>query len=297
MPESASGGTERLKIAGWCPAWSGQPSVAWDVRESDTLVALAATVQGSYHGLKGIPREDAYAIRPIGRDSVVVAVADGVGSTSASRLAANTVVEQFTTAVAESAVAGSTDWQSDFRNAIQSSQAALRELDQNLRQGVPVPGQSVLGRADIDRRRDTGTTLAAAHITWTPNGLECQWMVVGDSECLQISSNGNIANMSHQPSDRGRDRVDSVSGDRPLRERHGFNLVPPGGAVLLASDGELDSHLQSRRSRMAQLALSDSADRIGKLIELLTTDVPGSMDDATLVVVGDGRRRFGRAGG
>jgi len=228
---------------------------------------------------KDTPNEDAAAVIQVGPDSLVLAVADGVGGTPAGREASNAAVQTL------SRVLGRSDDQ-QLRPAI---------LD-----AVEEANQAVLGLA-----RGAATTLVVAQLTAA--SLRCYH--VGDSELLAVGQRGRIKQrvVPHSPTgfavEAGlldadeavqhdqRHVLFNVIGSPQMRVEVGPALqLAVHDTVLLASDGLFDNLFVDEIVDSIRIGpLVDAADRLVERARARmngdgAADQPCKPDDLTIVL-------------
>jgi hypothetical protein len=154
-------------------------------------VVLGATVQGTGHLLTALPCQDAFAFRVMSDDTLVVAVADGLGTAALAHtgawLAVNGAVDWFATTLADAAPEESGEWRRWFWEGFGWVRSRL-EADAQANQ-LPL--------------RDYATTLLVAVIAgeWLAIGHIGDGAVVAqlaDGEVVTVSppQNGEYANQT-----------------------------------------------------------------------------------------------------
>jgi len=231
---------------------------------------------------KTTPNEDAAAVIQVGTDSLVLAVADGVGSTAAAREASNAAVQTLSRILEDVP-----------RDEPQLRPAILDAVEQ--------ANKTVLGLAP----RGAATTLVVAQLTAAQ--LRCYH--VGDSELLAVGQRGRIKQrvVPHSPTgfavEAGlldedeavrhdqRHVLFNVIGSPDMRVEVGPALeLAARDTVLLASDGLFDNLFIDEivdSIRVGPLTLA--ADRLVERVRVRmagdgATDQPCKPDDLTVVL-------------
>jgi serine/threonine protein phosphatase PrpC len=230
---------------------------------------------------KSTPNEDAAAVIQVGADSLVLAVADGVGGTPAGREASNAAVQTLS-------------------RVLESVRADEQQLKPAILDAVEEANKAVLGLA-----RGAATTLVVAQLTAA--SLRCYH--VGDSELLAVGQRGRIKQrvVPHSPTgfavEAGLlDENDAVQHD----QRHVlFNVIGSpdmrveiGPAlqlcvrdtVLLATDGLFDNLFIDEIVDSIRVGpLREAADRLVERVRARMSgegaaDQPCKPDDLTVVL-------------
>ncbi len=181
---------------------------------------------------KTTPNEDAAAVIQVGGDSLVLAVADGVGGTPAGREASNATVET-------------------LRRVLGSLPAATAQLRPAILDAMEEANRAVLGLA-----RGAATTLVVAQL----DANRLRTYHVGDSELIAVGQRGRIKQrvVPHSPTgfavEAGlldedeavqhdqRHVLFNVVGSPDMRVEVGPSLqLAARDTVLLASDGLFDN--------------------------------------------------------
>ena len=104
-------------------------------------IAIGASVQGSHHIRDNQPRQDAFGIRLAASETILIAVADGVGSAAqsgiGSQLAVTTSLDWLEANLWQSCPDNDGDWDYLFRQAFIKARVRIEELAslQNLNPG------------------------------------------------------------------------------------------------------------------------------------------------------------------
>jgi serine/threonine protein phosphatase PrpC len=231
---------------------------------------------------KTTPNEDAAAVIQVGADSLVLAVADGVGSTAGAREASNAAVQTLSRILEDVP-----------RDEPQLRPAILDAVEQ--------ANKTVLGIAP----RGAATTLVVAQLTSAQ--LRCYH--VGDSELLAVGQRGRIKQrvVPHSPTgfavEAGlldedeavrhdqRHVLFNVIGSPDMRVEVGPALdLAARDTVLLASDGLFDNLFIDEIVDSIRVGpLNLAADRLVERVRVRmagngATDQPCKPDDLTIVL-------------
>lgn len=255
---------------------------------TDHLFVLAATAIGTSHDQNGAPREDALAFAAKAHDnSVVCAVADGLGSTRfahvVSSLAARSAVDALLT-LAEKGVRWShAEWLEDVRKILYQVDAILAADQSRDHAQDPVRLAGDYGEG----RRDTGkTTLLAAIVERDGQALRCAWFSIGDSELAVL--NTDAASLEWLTDrDRHGGPVDRTLPGAVGVSKAGISTLTAGSTLLLASDGMADV-MSAGLGPIAE-AIGRAQHRLGAIPELAAAvdqRVIGVNDDRSVVAVG-----------
>lgn len=286
MPERASPGARAITRPGVTrgPVTSSRSGLTLDVFTEDGSAILAASLVGTEHVARGTGREDSFAVAhgPVA-GSVILAVADGVGSSKNSHLASAAVTEQVIEEVAglgkdqlRAVTASGESWQKYCAHLVNR---LAEDLLTRFGQGsLPAPSGS--------RSKGSGipaTTLSLAVSIRSADGLLVYWAAIGDSPILALEREpGAIGQIWHPPE---RDTVDSLprqaaqlsTGIQRLRDSRALLLLSDGmGDVLLSVPGIAEQLLA---------AVLTSADPSTELLPLLSYPVRGAHDDRTIVML------------
>jgi hypothetical protein len=148
---------------------------------SANWVALGSSVRGTHHIRDNQPRQDAFGIRLAAGDTILIAVADGVGSASqaeiGSYLAASTALDWLESNLWQSGPNNHEDWEAIFRESFLKASNRLEE--QASLQGLPAT--------------DFATTLllAAASPDYLITGQ------IGDGAIVAMEIDGVLLTVSH----------------------------------------------------------------------------------------------------
>ena len=230
---------------------------------------------------KSTPNEDAAAVIQVGDDSLVLAVADGVGGTPAGREASNAAVQTLS-------------------RVLESVRADEQQLKPAILDAVEEANKAVLGLA-----RGAATTLVVAQLTAA--SLRCYH--VGDSELLAVGQRGRIKQrvVPHSPTgfavEAGlldeneavqhdqRHVLFNVIGSPDMRVEIGPALqLCVRDTVLLASDGLFDNLFIDEIVDSIRVGpLREAADRLVERVRARMSgegaaDQPCKPDDLTVVL-------------
>jgi serine/threonine protein phosphatase PrpC len=230
---------------------------------------------------KSTPNEDAAAVIQVGSDSLVLAVADGVGGTPAGREASNAAVQTLS-------------------RVLESVRSEEQPLKPAILDAVEEANKAVLGLA-----RGAATTLVVAQLTAA--NLRCYH--VGDSELLAVGQRGRIKQrvVPHSPTgfavEAGlldeneavqhdqRHVLFNVIGSPDMRVEIGPALqLAVRDTVLLASDGLFDNlYIDEIVDSIRTGPLSEAADRLivrtrARMNGEGKADQPCKPDDLTIVL-------------
>jgi len=251
------------------------------VRADESLPHGEVCVRSVRSPDKDTPNEDAAAVIQVGDDSLVLAVADGVGSTSGARDASNTVVQTLARTLAE----------------VPRDEPRLRPA---ILDAVEEANKNVLGLA-----RGAATTLVVAQLT----ASQLRSYHVGDSELLAVGQRGRVKQrvVPHSPTGFAVEAglLDEDDAVRHYQRHVLFNVigsldmrVEVGPAlqlavrdtVLLASDGLfdnlfIDEIVDSIRVGPLAEAADRLVERVGKRMSGNgAADQPCKPDDLTVVL-------------
>jgi protein phosphatase len=251
------------------------------VQADDSLPHGEVCVRSVRSPDKDTPNEDAAAVIQVGDDSLVLAVADGVGSTSGAREASNAAVQTL----------------SRVLEGVSRDEPQLRPA---ILDAVEEANKAVLGLA-----RGAATTLVVAQLTAAQ--LRCYH--VGDSELLAVGQRGRIKQrvVPHSPTgfavEAGlldedeavrhdqRHVLFNVIGSPDMRVEVGPALqLAVRDTVLLASDGLfdnlfIDEIVDSIRVGPLAEAADRLVERVGKRMSGNgASDQPCKPDDLTVVL-------------
>jgi len=252
-----------------------------DERADESLPHGEVCVRSVRSPDKDTPNEDAAAVIQVGDDSLVLAVADGVGSTSGARDASNATVRTL----------------SRVLEAVPRDEPQLRPA---ILDAVEAANKAVLGLA-----RGAATTLVVAQLT----ASQLRSYHVGDSELLAVGQRGRIKQrvVPHSPTgfavEAGlldedeavqhdqRHVLFNVVGSPDMRVEVGPALqLALHDTVLLASDGLFDNlFIDEIVDSIRTGPLKDAADRLveraGKRMSGNgAADQPCKPDDLTIVL-------------
>jgi serine/threonine protein phosphatase PrpC len=230
---------------------------------------------------KDTPNEDAAAVIQVGQDSLVLAVADGVGGTPAGREASNAAVQTL----------------SRVLEAVPRDEPQLRPA---ILDAVEEANKAVLGLA-----RGAATTLVVAQLT----ASRLRSYHVGDSELLAVGQRGRIKQrvVPHSPTgfavEAGlldedeavqhdqRHVLFNVIGSPDMRVEIGPSLqLAKHDTVLLASDGLFDNlFIDEIVDSIRMGPLNEAADRLVERVRSRmqgegAADQPCKPDDLTVVL-------------
>jgi PPM family protein phosphatase len=230
---------------------------------------------------KSTPNEDAAAVIQVGADSLVLAVADGVGGTPAGREASNAAVQTLS-------------------RVLESVRADEQQLKPAILDAVEEANKAVLGLA-----RGAATTLVVAQLTAA--SLRCYH--VGDSELLAVGQRGRIKQrvVPHSPTgfavEAGlldeneavqhdqRHVLFNVIGSPDMRVEIGPALqLCVRDTVLLATDGLFDNlFIDEIVDAICSGPLTEAADRLVARVQARmrgadAADQPCKPDDLTIVL-------------
>jgi serine/threonine protein phosphatase PrpC len=230
---------------------------------------------------KETPNEDAAAVIQVGQDSLVLAVADGVGGTPAGREASNAAVQTL----------------SRVLESVPRDEPQLRPA---ILDAVEEANKAVLGLA-----RGAATTLVVAQLT----ASRLRSYHVGDSELLAVGQRGRIKQrvVPHSPTgfavEAGlldedeavqhdqRHVLFNVIGSPDMRVEIGPSLqLAKHDTVLLASDGLFDNLFIDEIVDSIRIGpLSEAADRLVERVRSRmqgegAADQPCKPDDLTVVL-------------
>jgi serine/threonine protein phosphatase PrpC len=230
---------------------------------------------------KSTPNEDAAAVIQVGRDSLVLAVADGVGGTPAGREASNAAVETLRRVLAR----------------VPRDEPHLRPA---ILDAVEEANKAVLALA-----RGAATTLVVAELT----AARLRSYHVGDSELLAVGQRGRIKQrvVPHSPTgfavEAGlldedeavqhdqRHVLFNVIGSTDMRVEVGPSLrLAQHDTVLLASDGLFDNlFIDEIVDSIRTGPLVEAADRVVERVHARmkgngAKDQPCKPDDLTIVL-------------
>jgi protein phosphatase len=230
---------------------------------------------------KDTPNEDAAAVIQVGEDSLVLAVADGVGGTPAGREASNAAVQTL----------------SRVLETVPRDEPQLRPA---ILDAVEEANKAVLGLA-----RGAATTLVVAQLT----ASRLRSYHVGDSELLAVGQRGRIKQrvVPHSPTgfavEAGlldedeavqhdqRHVLFNVIGSPDMRVEIGPSLqLAKRDTVLLASDGLFDNLFIDEIVDSIRVGpLKEAADRLVERVRSRmqgegTSDQPCKPDDLTVVL-------------
>jgi serine/threonine protein phosphatase PrpC len=230
---------------------------------------------------KDTPNEDAAAVIQVGADSLVLAVADGVGGTPAGREASNAAVQTL----------------SRVLNSVRSDEQQLRPA---ILDAVEEANKAVLGLA-----RGAATTLVVAQLT----AARLRSYHVGDSELLAVGQRGRIKQrvVPHSPTgfavEAGlldadeavqhdqRHVLFNVIGSPDMRVEIGPALqLAVHDTVLLASDGLFDNLFIDEIVESIRMGpLVEAADRLVERVRARMSgegaaNQPCKPDDLTVVL-------------
>jgi serine/threonine protein phosphatase PrpC len=230
---------------------------------------------------KQTPNEDAAAVIQVGDDSLVLAVADGVGGTPAGREASNAAVQTLS-------------------RVLESVPRADPQLRPAILDAVEEANKTVLGLA-----RGAATTLVVAQLT----ASRLRSYHVGDSELLAVGQRGRIKQrvVPHSPTgfavEAGlldedeavqhdqRHVIFNVIGSPDMRVEIGPSLqLARRDTVLLASDGLFDNlFIDEIVDSIRMGPLNEAADRLVERVRSRmhgegAADQPCKPDDLTVVL-------------
>ncbi len=230
---------------------------------------------------KDTPNEDAAAVIQVGADSLVLAVADGVGGTPAGREASNAAVQTLS-------------------RVLESVRSDDLQLKPAILDAVEAANKAVLGLA-----RGAATTLVVAQLT----AASLRSYHVGDSELLAVGQRGRIKQrvVPHSPTGfaveagllNEHDAVQhdqrhvlfNVIGSQDMRVEIGPALqLAVHDTVLLASDGLFDNLFIDEIVDCIRVGpLAAAADRLVERVRARmngegSADQPCKPDDLTVVL-------------
>jgi serine/threonine protein phosphatase PrpC len=230
---------------------------------------------------KETPNEDAAAVIQVGADSLVLAVADGVGGTPAGREASNAAVQTLS-------------------RVLKSVRSDEQQLKPAILDAVEAANKAVLGLA-----RGAATTLVVAQLT----AASLRSYHVGDSELLAVGQRGRIKQrvVPHSPTgfavEAGlldeheavqhdqRHVLFNVIGSQDMRVEIGPALqLAARDTVLLASDGLFDNLFIDEIVDSIRVGpLASAADRLVERVRARmngegAADQPCKPDDLTVVL-------------
>lgn len=229
---------------------------------------------------KPTPNEDAAAVLPFDADTLVLAVADGVGGSPGGREAAQLAMRSLeTAAMTREGRAGPI--RSEIIDAVESVNALL-----------------------IEQRRGSGTTIAVVEIV----DSQLRSYHVGDSEVLVVGQRGKIRQriVPHSPTGfaveaglldedaaihhESRHILLNVVGTPSMRIEVGVPLVLQArDTVLIASDGLFDNLFIDEVVEVIRCGpLAEAADRLVALADIrmaqTSGDGPSKPDDLAIVL-------------
>jgi PPM family protein phosphatase len=230
---------------------------------------------------KQTPNEDAAAVIQVGADSLVLAVADGVGGTPAGREASNAAVQTLS-------------------RVLESVRSDDQQLKPAILDAVEAANKAVLALA-----RGAATTLVVAQLT----AASLRSYHVGDSELLAVGQRGRIKQrvVPHSPTGfaveagllNEHDAVQhdqrhvlfNVIGSQDMRVEIGPALqLAVHDTVLLASDGLFDNLFIDEIVDSIRVGpLAEAADRLVERVRARmngegSADQPCKPDDLTIVL-------------
>jgi serine/threonine protein phosphatase PrpC len=213
------------------PTGSMRPDTICDAWSTEHFTVRAAAVRGYGHRFSGVPRQDELAVR-VHRptQAVVFAVADGVSAaTHADRgaeLACLAAVSTLTAAL-DTEPAERLPWPEMLSRA-------GRWLT---REAVRISGAAEPSPDDVERA--LATTLVAGVVLRTGSGDVARLVQIGDS-CGWILRQGRFAPVLRHKTDAASPVVSSAVEPLPrvpVRIRPVEVALPPGGALIVATDG------------------------------------------------------------
>lgn len=265
----------------WWPLGSAEGDIVADFATVERLAVAGVTLRGNKHRLGGDPGEDSFHLRRAttsnGRQTVCIAVCDGVGSASRSRSGARWLARATTARLAVAvAETDSLPLSEDAaRRAITDAVMSVRELAD--RRGIALAElQTTLAFAVVSSETGVGAEAVAGQIGDSP-------MFLGSDDGLRPAlpfneTEGPILTTATQ---------DALSSS-PEALRTATLSLAPGDLLLVCSDGignflwssagalDLGRHLaQSLRAPVPQL----------EFIRQASFDLRSADDDRTLVVL------------
>lgn len=254
---------------------SSHPSLAAGFISIDGIGAWGASRRGRSHEQEDGLREDAFAMRSTA-DGLVVAVADGVGSTPDAHRAAEAAAGACVSLPWPVERLDKSGWDARAAEALDRIQIALGQAVPQARRGSPEPRPSTTLVGAVLHRLAAGNTRVF-------------WFSVGDSSLIRLRrstlGNPSIETLNDAPHSLAtetaampKDRLDFESGVCDINLAKEF--------LMLATDG-----LAKPLNQDPQLYIEDfdkiakSGADAGYLLASIANDGPGFYDDATAVLV------------
>lgn len=201
---------------------TGGGALAADHGTGPSWTVRATSVVGSWHASRGMPRQDAYGLlRLDDQDLLVLGVADGLGSTPRADVAA------------QQALYGALE---SLRVEVPRTRGAF-DMPALLTQAVADAAEAVL-RLGGQHERRPATTLTLVAVDLADSRL-LHMANVGDSRALRLR--GAWAFLTADPEDVSAGGVTQALPHDAQRVITATSSWQPGDAVLLATDGLLDS--------------------------------------------------------
>lgn len=223
--------------------------------------------------------QDAAAVIPVDQNSVVLAIADGVGGAACGDIAARLVIESLATGL-QNASGGSL--RDAILNAIEQANRAILELENGAATTLAVVGING-NRARSYHIGDSGIIVTGQRgrlrlqtIAHSPTGYAIEAGLIDETEALAHAQRNIVSN---------------VVGSRDLRIEIGPEIrLAPRDTVLVASDGLFDNMLTEEI--IAQIRCGDLVNAATALAGICTermlaseADVrPGHADDLSFII-------------
>lgn len=270
-----------------------------DQSGTDRLFLLAGSVLGGRHDQPGLMREDdvAFYADPATTNTIVAAVADGVGSARQSHLVSALAVRIAVNALASWLAAPNkhgvlSGWE-------QTASDLVRTVDDSLVEELLKPahldliGTSRLVEEDyMQRPGRPAATLAVMVVDEAPEGFFASWLTVGDCDVVVSDFvNDEVRWLTDRAYRRG-PRTEAVPSHRKTT-RCGQDFLADGEAVMAMTDGmaELLSGGEGHSLKQALVAAQKRESALVDLLTALDARQHGNYDDRSLVAIGPISRR------